>query len=285
MLKPPNKGGTERPTTPTTKPPHRSHYQTRAATQAATNGKTAVQQNAEAGVPPKGTQAAAGKLAEVNKEALGSSSKQLSTPLQIIASAINQLLIKERVNKPVKITLERILRFIKVKEEKGAKRAEIYAMQSEVSTLQKELKQDLAKLQDALATQIENVWVTTNSALKNTAKTLTDTNDLKEITKVITNKVGKVNDATDKIATTTQSYRDVLSQNPVATGKHNLDPKVLGDMERKACQILVDIFDEDNSKSLGKSITEVIAKANNSLGKITDAEKLAKVQVKSALRT
>jgi len=285
MLKPPNKGGTERPTTPTTKPPYGSHYQTRAATQAATNSKTAVQQNAEAGIPPKGMQAATGKLAEVNKEALGSSSKQLSTPLQIIASAINQLLIKERVDKPVKITLERILRFIKVKEEKGAKRAEIYAMQSEVSTLQKELKQDLAKLQDALATQIENVWVTTNSVLKNTAKTLTDTNDLKEITKVITNKVGKVNDATDKIATTTQSYRDVLLQNPVATGKHNLDPKVLGDMERKARQILVNIFDEDDSKSLGKSITEVIAKANNSLGKITDAEKLAKVQVKSALRT
>ena len=60
-------------------------------------------------------------------------------------------------------------------------------------------------------------------------------------------------------------------------GKHSLDPKVLGDMKQKAWQILVDIHDEDNSKSLGKSIAEVVTKANDSLGKITDAEKSAKV--------
>jgi hypothetical protein len=118
-------------------------------------------------------------------------------------------------------------------------------------------------------------------------RTLTDTKDLKETAKEIANKVGRVNDATDKIATTTQSYCNVLSQNLVAAvaGKHSLDPKVLGDMERKARQILVDIHDEDDSKSLGKSIAEVVTKANDSPGKITDAEKPAKVQVESALWT
>jgi len=65
-------------------------------------------------------------------------------------------------------------------------------------------------------------------------KTLADTKDLKETAKEITNKVGRVNNTTDKITTTTQSYRDILSQNPVAANKHSLDPKVLGDMERKA---------------------------------------------------
>ena len=39
--------------------------------------------------------------------------------------------------------------------------------------------------------------------LENIAKTLADTKDLKEIAKEIANKVGRVNDATDKIATTT----------------------------------------------------------------------------------
>jgi hypothetical protein len=107
------------------------------------------------------------------------------------------------VNKPVKITLERILRYIKVEEEKGSKRAETFITQSEVSSLQKELKQDLAKLQDALATQIENIRITTISVFENSAKTLTDTNNLKETMKEITNKVGRVNDTTDKIATTT----------------------------------------------------------------------------------
>jgi hypothetical protein len=95
-----------------------------------------------------------------------------------------------------------------------------------------------------------------------------------------------VNDATDKIATTTQLYRDVLSQNPVAAaGKYSLDPKILGDMEQKAWQILVDIHDQDDSEALRKSIIEVISKANNSLGKITDTEKPAKVQVESVLQT
>jgi len=65
-------------------------------------------------------------------------------------------------------------------------------------------------------------------------KTLADTKDLKETAKEITNKVGRVNNTTDKITTTTQSYRDILSQNLVAANKHSLDPKVLGDMERKA---------------------------------------------------
>ena len=232
----------------------------------------------EAGAPAKEAQATAGKPAETNKEMLGTNGKQSSTPLQIITSAISQLLVKERVDKPVKITLERILRFIKVKEEKGTKRAETYVTQSEVSNLQRELKLNLVKLQDALTTQIKNVQVTVSSALENTAKTLADTKDLKKTTKEITNKVGKVNDATDKIATTTQSYCDILLQNLVAAaGKYSLDPKILGDMERKARQILVDIHDQDNSEALSKSITEVISKANDSLGKITDAEKPAKV--------
>ena len=56
-------------------------------------------------------------------------------------------------------------------------------------------------------------------------------------------------------------------------------------MERKARQILVDIHDEHDSESLGKSITEVIARANEALKKITDTEKPAKVHVETALRT
>jgi len=39
--------------------------------------------------------------------------------------------------------------------------------------------------------------------LENIAKTLADIKDLKEIAKEIANKVGRVNNATDKITTTT----------------------------------------------------------------------------------
>jgi hypothetical protein len=118
----------------------------RAATQAANNNKAATQLKPKPDAPAKENQNATSKTVEVSKETSGSNSKQPSTPLQIIASAINQLLIKERVDKPVKITLERILKYIKIEEERGPKRVENYTMQAEVSTTHTELKQDLAKL-------------------------------------------------------------------------------------------------------------------------------------------
>jgi len=100
-------------------------------------------------------------------------------------------------------------------------------VQLEVSTTHAELKQNIVKLQEMLSTQIENVQAATSTALKNTIKTLTDTKDLKEAARDTASKVGKVNDAADKIATTTQSYRDALAQSPAAIDKNRLDPKVL----------------------------------------------------------
>jgi len=49
-------------------------------------------------------------------------------------------LSKNRVEKPVKIILERLLKFIKIEEEKEKKRGEISVLQAEVSTFYKELK-------------------------------------------------------------------------------------------------------------------------------------------------
>ena len=65
-------------------------------------------------------------------------------------------------------------------------------------------------------------------------KSLADTQNLMDVTKEIASKVGKVNDAADKIASDTQSYRDVLTQSPAVAGKFALDPKVLEDIDRRA---------------------------------------------------
>lgn len=97
--------------------------------------------------------------------------------------------------------------------------------------------------------------------------------------------MGKVNDTTDKIASNTQTYRDVLTQSPAVVSKFAIDPKVLGDMERRARQILIDIYDEDGNNTLDKSLTELIMKANETISKIEDAEKPNKVIVETALQT
>ena len=56
-------------------------------------------------------------------------------------------------------------------------------------------------------------------------------------------------------------------------------------MECKAQQILINIFDEEDGITLSKSMTKVIARANETLKKVEDTDKLAKVQVESALQT
>ena len=129
----------------------------RVVTQAIITNKPDAQQSAAEGAPPKEVQGSKSKAAEVSKGKVGGSSKQPSTLLQLIASVINQILGKDRVKKPVKITLERLLKFVRAEEKKEKKKVEISAMQLEVSTFHKELKQDLMKMQEVLATQIENV--------------------------------------------------------------------------------------------------------------------------------
>lgn len=90
----------------------------------------------------------------------------------------------------------------------------------------------------------------------------------------------------DKIASNTQMYGDALTQSPAAVvSKFTPDPRVLGDMEHKARQILIDIFDEEGNNTLAKSLTELITKANEVIGKIEDTDKPDKVIVESALQT
>jgi len=62
-------------------------------------------------------------------------------------------------------------------------------------------------------------------------------------------------------------------------------PYTVGDMECKAHQILVNIFDKDDNNFLSKSMTEVIVKANEVISKMEDADKPAKIRVEAALQT
>ena len=64
-----------------------------------------------------------------------------------------------------------------------------------------------------------------------------------------------------------------------------MDPKVLGDMEHKAKQILVDIFDKEGTNTLEKSLTELISKANEALDKMNKAAKPALVKVETVYKT
>jgi hypothetical protein len=155
----------------------------------------------------------------------------------------------------------------------------------EVSILHRAIKYDLSNIYTALKKKLLGILDNMGETLENSEKALADMQEIKVAAKDIASKIGKVTDATDKIATTTQSYRDILAQNPVPVNKPSLDPKVLSDMECRAQQVLVEIFNEEGNNTLEKSLTELVSKANDALDKIKDTDKPSKVLVETALKT
>ncbi len=95
--------------------------------------------------------------------------------LQTVTQAIHIILKQAKLEKKVKTLLEDLVKFISKAEEKEKERAESIAIQPEVSTLHKAIKQDLSRIHEALAKQIDGVLDTVSVTLENSEKTLIDT--------------------------------------------------------------------------------------------------------------
>jgi len=126
-----------------------------------------------------------------------------------------------------------------------------------------------------------------NVTLETTEKTLKVTEEIKGKTSDIMSDVGKVTSVTGKIADTTQSYCDALitRQPTPPSNKLSVDPKILSDMERKDRQILVDIYDEEGTCTMDKSLLELMDKANEVLDKMSNANKPEKTKVVGVHKT
>ena len=60
--------------------------------------------------------------------------------------------------------------------------------------------------------------------------------------------------ATDKIALELTTYQDALLVAPKQTSRVNIDPRVLSNIECKAKQILVNIYDIEGNNTMAKSL-------------------------------
>jgi len=149
----------------------------------------------------------------------------------------------------------------------------------------KAVKSDLGKFYEGLNGQLNGISSTLNVTLESSEKARKASEGLINDSSAILSKIGNVTSAADKIADATQSYRDVLVTRQTPVYRTSVDPKVLGDMERKAKQILVDIFDEEGTNTLEKSLTELISKANEAFDKMNEAAKPALVKVETAHKT
>ena len=280
MPKPPTKGVQEGVAHPKPAAP----CITRSGTLAVTNGKTPVIQNGEKDSPSKekqGDPPPTESTDEVTAKALNAFSTSLST-LQPIVEALNRILAGDGSTVD---TIKWIFGYIRDMEKAEKQRKGSAESQEKVSDIHKTFREDIQNVCNYLANRMIGIENTVNATRDSSVKTLKVAEELKEKSAEILSNVGKVTNATVKIADTTQSYREALMSRPSPSNKASVDPKVLCDMERKDKQILIDIFDEEGANTLGTSLTELVAKANGALDSIKGEDKPEPVKVESAHKT
>jgi len=213
--------------------------------------------------------------------------KEFSTSiatLQPIVEALNKIL---NGNGLTIVIIKGVFRYIKELETAEGHNKDKLEIQTEVSSFCNAFKTQLSQIQDKLNHRLNGITETMNVTLKTTEKTLKVTEEIKGKTSDIMSDISKVTSVTGKIVDTTQSYHDTLitRQPTPPSNKSSVDPKILSDMERKDRQILVDIYNEEGTCTMDKSLSELMDKANEVLDKMSDANKPEKTKVISIHKT
>ena len=204
--------------------------------------------------------------------------------LQPIVEALHKILDGNGSTIDIIKGIFRYIRELEATEGRSKDRLEI---QTEVSSFRDAFKTHLSQMQDDLNFRLNGITATLNVTLEATEKTLKVAEEIKGKTSDIMSDVGKVTSVTGKIADTTQSYRDALisRQSSSPSNKSSVDPKILSDMERRDRQILIDIYDEEGTSTMDKSLSELLAMANEALDKTSDGSKPEEVKAVSVHKT
>jgi len=156
---------------------------------------------------------------------------------------------------------------------------------AEESTIRKSVKKDLNKMRHDINERLNSIQDTINEMLTISSKLITDTEIVAAATKDLSVKVGKITDTAERIATDTSKYRDTVLTKPTQSIRAATDPKVLGDLDRKSRQILVEHLDTEGVNILDKSMTELTAKANKAICSIKDSGKPKGIKVQTLFKT
>jgi hypothetical protein len=125
-----------------------------------------------------------------------------------------------------KSRLEEIIAFTKAAAEKEKTAKQTKTDQITASDIRAAVSADLRSMYRAIETRINGLQETANANLSNTDAILKATGELKSGTNDLISKVSNVTDVTDKIASTTQSYRDVLVARQTPSHKATADPYI-----------------------------------------------------------
>jgi len=203
-------------------------------------------------------------------------------PLHTIVNVLKEIITKDNMLSRMKKRLEELLIFVRQEESKETRAAVEKEEQLKLSNLHDFFRADLLQMYKAMEKCFTSIQMTTTATLTNVEGAFKTSKNVMNVVEAIATKVSKVTDTTVKIATITLSYRDVLWVEPMQPNKANTDPKVMGDMERKARQILIQVYNDEGLAFLTKSLSEIIAKANDAIDTIEDAAKPQDAKVESA---
>jgi len=208
-----------------------------------------------------------------------------TSPLQKIATAIGQIISKDVLDSSTKQSLKDIIMFIHKEKEKEVQLKAKSVATAKESYIRKSIKKDLVEIYHAIDKCLNGIQDTVNETLTCSSKLITDTENIAAATKELAGKVGKITDTAKRIAMDTLKYRDAVLTKPTQTIRAATDPKVLGDLECKSRQILIEHLDMEGTNLLGKSLTELTAKANKAISTIKDTKKPKDIKVQMLFKT
>ena len=264
MPNPPSKGAEETPAHPRATAAKTHHTRSTAA---------ALDNNAN---PTQGNKASS---SQVNLDPTTSSS------LLYVAQAINEVIAKCKISSQAKLLLEGITKYIREEEAREKSQKATQDASLVASAIHKAIKDDIYQLHTSLGRQLNDILETANATLTGTDKIQKEIESVNNVSKELDSKVAKITDTADQLVVATTPYRDAVLSKPPQTLKAFTDPKVLGDMERKAKQVLVEIFDTEGNDTMAKSLAELKDKANATLTAIEDRDKPKDARVDAVLKT
>ena len=197
---------------------------------------------------------------------------------------LEQLIAKHNPPGQVKAALVEIMELVKkaAEEEKGAG---AHTPLNVVKYMHDGLKADLLVVHSDLDAKITDLQRKQEKLLSMTESLSKSTDSLRLSTRDLENKVLKVNDTTNKLATTTMSYRDTIMAKPANLNRTSADPKLLNSMDKRARQILVGFNTVENNATLTSSLVELKDKANRIVVDIEDGLCPKNVKIENISRT
>ncbi len=154
-------------------------------------------------------------------------------------------------------------------------------MLADMKAAQDEIKADISIWCDTIKGKLNNLDKKQNKILESIASIGKRAEGLQAVAREIESHVGKVTNATDRLANNATLYRDTVIGGAGRSGGKAVDGRIQIDVERKAKQILIDFKDNNTAMT---STEALIDKANEIIVSIDDTGRLETTKVEAITR-